>query len=75
MKILTFISPWSIHHGYSTWKTFWDENFTLTNIKNCGRHNVRKHKDIKDCVKYITLDICLGFVSMGKMRITSSEPK
>ena len=44
-------------------------------MKNCGRHNVRKHIKIKGSDKYITLEISLKFVSMYNMRITSSEPK
>ena len=42
------------------------------NIKNCGRRNVRKHKEIKVSDKYVTLDILLNFDSMEKMKITSS---
>ena len=45
------------------------------NMKNCGRHNVRKHRDIKVSYKYVTLDISLKFDSLDKMRITSSESK
>ena len=57
-----------------------EENFTLgklsaVNIKNCGRHNVGKIRDIKGSDKYITLDISLEFGSIDKMRITSSESK
>ena len=43
------------------------------NMENCGRHNVRKHREIKD--NYITLDISLKFGSMEKTRITSVDPK
>ena len=44
-------------------------------MKNCGRRNVRKHKEIKDSDKYITLDISSKFDSLDKMKITSSESK
>ena len=44
-------------------------------MKNCGRHNVRKHREIKDSDTYIHLDILLKFGSLDKMRITSSDPK
>ena len=44
-------------------------------MKNCGRRNVRKHREIKGSDKYVTLEISLKFVSLDKMRITSSEPK
>ena len=57
---------------------FWEENFkpgdfTPVNIKNCGRRNVRKNRDIKNGENYITLDISLKFGSLDKMKITYSE--
>ena len=45
------------------------------NMKNCGRHNVRKHRDIKVSEKYVTLEILLEFDSLENMIITSSESK
>ena len=45
------------------------------NMKNCGRRNVRKHKEIKGRDKYGTLDISSNFYSLEKMKITSSESK
>ena len=55
MKFLV-VGPPSIYHGYSTWKTFWEENFTgkkqdsfePVNMRNCGKRNFRKHREIKD---------------------------
>ena len=44
-------------------------------MKNCGRHNVSKDREIKGSGKYVTLYISLKFGSLDKMRITSSEPK
>ena len=44
-------------------------------MKNCGRHNVRKHKDIKDSDNYFTLDIPSKFDSLDKIKTTSSESK
>ena len=44
-------------------------------IENCGRINVRKHRDIKGSDKYVTLNISLKFDSLDNMRITSSESK
>ena len=44
-------------------------------MKHCGRHNVRKHRDIKGSDKYVTLDISLKIDSLEKMRITSSKSK
>ena len=33
-------------------------------MKNCGRHNVRKYREIKGNDKYVTLDISLKFDSL-----------
>ena len=44
-------------------------------MKNCGRINVRKQREIKVSDKYVTLDISLKFGSLNKMGITSSETK
>ena len=45
------------------------------NMNNCGHRNDRKHRDIKNSDKYITLEILFKFGSLDNMRITSSEPK
>ena len=42
-------------------------------MKICGRHNVRKHRDIKGSDKYVTLDILLKMDSLDNTKITSSE--
>ena len=64
MKPLVVVTPPYIYHGCSTWKMFWEESFTgkeklfsAVNMKNCGRRNVRKHKEIKGSEKYVTFDI------------------
>ena len=44
-------------------------------MKNCVRRNIKKHRDIKDDEKYITLEISLHFGSLDRMKIKSSEPK
>ena len=82
MKILAVVTPPSMYPGYLTWKTFWEENFTgeekvfsAVNMKNCGRRNVRKHKDIKCSDNYVTLDISLKLDILDRMKITSSESK
>ena len=66
MKLLAVVTPPSIYHGFSARKTFWEEKFTgeekffsAVKMKNCGRCNVRKHKEIKVSNKYVTLDISL----------------
>ena len=64
MKLLAVVTPTTIYHYCSTQKTFWEEKFTddeklfsSVNMKNCGRRNVRKHREIKVRYKYATLDI------------------
>ena len=82
MKLLAVVTPLSIYNGCSTRKTFWEVNFTgeeklflAVNMKNCGRPNVRKHREINVSDKYFTLDISLKFDSLYNMKITSSESK
>ena len=88
MNYLVVVTPPSIYHGCSTRKTFWEENFTgkqdlfeSVNMKNCGQHNVRKHKEIKGSDKCVTLNIyeilniSEKFDSLNKMETTSSESK
>ena len=82
MKLLAVVTPLSIYHGCSTWKTLWEEKFTgkenlflVVDIKNCSRRNVRKHKEIRGSDKYVTLDISSKFDSLDNMKITSSESK
>ena len=86
MKLLAIVTPPYIYHGYSNSKKFWEEKFTgekkftlgeftHMNMKNCGHSNVRKHREIKDSDKYITLDIYLKFGSLENIRIMCSDPK
>ena len=82
MKLLPVVKLPSIYHGCFTRKKFWEENFTgkkslflAVNMKNCGRRNVRKHKEINGSDKYVTLEISLKFDSLDNMKITSSESK
>ena len=62
MNLQAVVTLPSIYHGCSTRKTFWEENFTLANMKNCGRCNFRKHMEIKNVKQYIALDISLNLV-------------
>ena len=62
--------------------TFWEEDikgkgifFLAVNMKNGGRRNVSKYKEIKGSDKYVTLEILSKFDSLDKMKITSSELK
>ena len=89
MKFLVVVTPPSIYHGCSTWKTFWEGKFTgkkqdlfeYVNMRNCGQRNVRKHKDIKDSDKCVTLNmyeilnISEKFDNLDKMETKSSESK
>ena len=82
MNFLVVVTPPSIYHGFSTWKTFWEENFTgkkdlfqSVNIKNCGHRKVRKPKEIKGSDKIVTLNVSEKFDSLKKTKTTSSESK
>ena len=82
MKFLVVVTPPSIYYGWSTRKTFWEENFKgkeelflFVNMKNCGGRKVRKHKEIKGSEKYVTLDISEKFDSLNKMETKSSDSK
>ena len=82
MKFLVVVTPPSIYHGCFTRKTFWEEKFTgkkdlfqSVNMKNCGRHKDRKHKDIKGSDKILTLNVSAKFDSLNKMETTSSDSK
>ena len=62
MKFLV-VTPPSIYHGCSTQKTFWEGKFTgkkqdffeAVSTRNCGKHNFRKHIEIKDSDERIIL--------------------
>ena len=82
MKFLVVVTPPSIYHCCSTWKTFWEEKLTgkkdlfqSVNMKNCGHSKVSKHKEIKGSDRIITLEISAKFDSLNKMETTSSESK
>ena len=92
MKFLV-VTPPSIYHGCSTRKTFWEEKLTVkkqdlfepVNMRNCGKRNFRKHREIKDnyeCVAlkayenmYEILKFSEKFDNLDKMETTSSESK
>ena len=44
-------------------------------MKDYGRRNVRKYREIKGSDKYFTLDISFKFDSLYKMKIKSRESK
>ena len=80
MKFLVVVTPPSIYHGCSTWKTFWEGKFTgkkdlfqSVNMKNCGSCKVRKHKKIKGSDNIFTLNVSAKFDSLNKIKTTSSE--
>ena len=79
MKSLVVVTPPSIYHGWSTWKTFWEEKFAAkkdlfqsVNMRNCGHHKVRKHKEIKGSDNIATLNISAKFGSLNNMKTKSS---
>ena len=82
IKFLAVLKTQSNYHGCFIQKTFWEEIFTgekklfsAVKKKNGGRHNVRKHMEIKINNKYVTLNISLKFDSLDKMKIISLESK
>ena len=88
MNFLVVVTPLSIYHCCSTQKTLWEEKFTgkqdlfeSVNMKNCGRHKVRKHKEIKGSDKCVTsdiyeiLNILEKFDDLNNMETRSSESK
>ena len=75
MKLLAFVTTLSIYHSWCTQKTFWEEKFIQVNMRNCGHHNVRKHRDIKNGDQYVVLGISLKFGDLDKIKIKSSYPK
>ena len=77
MKPISVVKPLYIYHGCSAWRVFWEKTFALgeftpVNMKICGRHNVRKEKEIKYGERYISLEIALNFDSLEKIKITYS---
>ena len=89
MKFLVVVTPPSIYQGCSTRKTFWEEKLTgkkqdlfeSLNMINCGKRNVRKHKELKVSDKcatlniYEILNISEKFDYLNKMETTSSDSK
>ena len=62
MKFLV-VTPPSIYHGCPNWKAFWEEKFTgkkqdlfePVNMRNFGKRDFRKHREIKDSDERVTL--------------------
>ena len=92
MKFLV-VTPPSIYHGCSTPKTFWEgkfkgkkqDLFEPVNMRNCGKRNFRKHREIKDSDERVTLKAYENmyeilkssekFDNLDNMETTSSESK
>ena len=74
MKLLAVVTLLFIYNCCSNRKTLWEENFTQVNMKNCGRLNVREHRDSNNGEQYIVLVISLEFGNKDEMKIISSEP-
>ena len=74
MKLLEVVTPPSvIYHDCSKLEILWDEKFTPVNKTSCGRHNVRKNREINNGEKYIMLDINYNLDCMNKGEVISSE--
>ena len=89
MKFLV-VTPLSIYHGCSTRKKFWEEKFAgkkqdffePINMRNCGKRNFRKHREIKMGDKHVAyenkyeiLKFSEKFDNLDKMETTFSESK
>ena len=72
MNLLKVVTLPSIYRGCSAQKTLWQETFTPVNMKNYGRCNVKKHREIKNGEKYIALDVYLNSGSLENIKMTSS---
>ena len=76
MKFLAVATPPpDIYHGWSTWKTLWEYKFAPVNMESFGRHNNRKHREIKNGEQYITLEIYLKLDCLDKSKLTSSKSR
>ena len=82
MNFLVVVTPPSIYHGCSTWKTFWEgkctgkqDLFQSVNMKNYGCHKVRKHKKIKGSDKCVTFNISENFDSLNNMETACPDSK
>ena len=71
MKLLADVTPPAIYHGCSIQKNFEEEKFTLVNMTSCGRHNVRKHREINNGDQYITLGFSLNLNCLYKREAVS----
>ena len=72
MKLIAVINPLSIYYSGSTRKKFWEENLTPVTTRSCGRHNVRKLKEIKNVEQYTNSEISLKLDFMDNMEVTFS---
>ena len=82
MKLLAVVTRPYIYLGCSTRKLFWkgkctgDEKlFSVVNMKNCGRRNISKHREIKGSYKYAALDVSIKTDSLENIKMASSESK
>ena len=75
MKYPAVVTPPTIYNGCSTRKKFRTDKFTPVEMKNCGRRNVRSHKEIKKIEQYIILDIYLELGISDKREVSSLGPK
>ena len=76
MKVLAVVKPPQyIYHGWSTWKTLWEDNFEPVNMTSCVRRNVMKHVYINNGEQYIISDISSKLDFIEKREVNSSESK
>ena len=76
MKFLAVLtSPKDIFHGWSTWKTLWEEKFITVNMTSRERRNIKKNSDIKNVEQCIILYNSSKIGCLYKREVASSESK
>ena len=75
MKFLVVVTPPSIYHGCSTRKKFWEEKlagkkqdfFEPVKMRNCGKRNVRKHREFKRVMSVSPTRTSMRFGNLRKI--------
>ena len=56
-------------------KKFWDKKSAAVKVKNCGRHNYKKHSEIKNGEQNIALGFSLVFYCMFNREVKYLESR
>ena len=73
LSVTTTLSD--IYHGLSTWKTFWEDNFTPVSMKSWGSNNVRKRRETNNRKRYIVLEVSSDIYCLDKREVNYSESR